>query len=224
MYTAKGDPVRFTERVRLSTIPTFLPSHAIKTTGKSLIVRSGTDGNREAAIVQWGLVPSWANDPKAMQPMVNARGETIADKPSFRTAYKKRRCLVAADGFYEARSSGKTKEYFYIHMADNAYYAFAGLWERWEREGQSLETCTIITSEPNSLMAKIHDRMPVIVQPNEYDAWLDPEVQPGPLLDSIIAPRDYAGQVVYQVSNKAWTKTGDTPDALLPLHPSKKQT
>jgi putative SOS response-associated peptidase YedK len=121
--------------------------------------------------MRWGLIPSWADDPKIGYRMINARSETAATKPAFRSAFKKRHCLVLADGFYEWRKEGKQKMPVYIRRADDKPFAFAGLWERW----RDIDTCTILTTEPNDLIRPLHDRMPVILSPNDYGAWLNPE-------------------------------------------------
>lgn len=131
-------------------------------------------GGREAVLVKWGLVPSWAKDPDAGARLINARSETVESKPSFRAAFKRRRCLIPADGFYEwgARAAGRKQPYLF-RMKDESAFAFAGLWERWQApNGQALETCAIITTEANALLAKIHDRMPVILHSDNYDLWL----------------------------------------------------
>ena len=130
---------------------------------------------REYRIFQWGLVPSWAKDYKIGYRLINARSETAAEKPSFRAAFKRRRCLILADGFYEwlRTPSNKKKQPFYIHLRERPVFAFGGLWEQWEGgDGSYLETCAILTTEPNELMAPIHNRMPVIVPRAEYDRWL----------------------------------------------------
>jgi putative SOS response-associated peptidase YedK len=133
------------------------------------VIRS-TDGHRDLTMMRWGLIPSWAKDPKIGYSMINARSETAAEKPSFRAAMKKRRCLIPADGFYEWQKQGKTKQPFYIRLREQELFAFAGLWERW----QDVESCTILTTSANELLAPLHDRMPVILSPNDYDTWLDP--------------------------------------------------
>ena len=119
---------------------------------------------REFADLKWGLVPSWANDPSIGNKLTNARSETVAEKPSFRHAFKQQRCLVLADGFYEWKREGKTKQPYYIRMKDGRLFAFAGLWERWETQEPALETCALLTTTSNDLMKPIHHRMPVILR------------------------------------------------------------
>jgi putative SOS response-associated peptidase YedK len=139
------------------------------------IVRRGSTGERELATVRWGLVPRWAKDPSIGSKMINARSETAAEKPSFRTAYKHHRCLLPADGFYEwMQTPSGTKQPIHIGMKDGAPFAFAGLFERWlSPAGEVLDTCTILTTQSNALLSPLHDRMPVIIAPAAFDRWLD---------------------------------------------------
>ena len=136
------------------------------------VLRLNPAGRRELALLRWGLIPSWSKDPKIAYRTINARAETIATAPAFRAAFKKRRCLVPASGFYEWKKLDDGKQPYYIGMRDSAPFAFAGLWERWDKGESPIETFTIITGEPNSLLADIHNRMPAILDPNDYDAWL----------------------------------------------------
>ena len=139
------------------------------------VIRRNAAGERELVDVRWGLVPRWAKDPAIGNRMINARAETLAEKPSFRTALKKHRCLLPADGFYEwKQTSSGAKQPFHIGMKDGAPFALAGLLERWlSPAGEVLDTCTIITTRSNTLLAPLHDRMPVIVAPVAFDRWLD---------------------------------------------------
>ena len=137
------------------------------------------DGRRELVALRWGLIPPWAREPKTDYSTINARAETVAVKPAFRHVFR-RRCLIPADGFYEwaRRPEGQAKQPWYITLADGEPFAFAGLWERWEpragAEGEPVESCTIVVTDANGCMQPIHDRMPVILQPADYDRWLDP--------------------------------------------------
>ncbi|HEY1598513.1 MAG TPA: SOS response-associated peptidase [Pirellulales bacterium] len=126
-------------------------------------------GGRQLTRLRWGLIPSWAADPSIGSRMINARADTVATKPAFRSAFKRRRCLVLADGFYEWKKVGSAKQPFFMRLKDDRPFAFAGLAEHWHRDGQTIDSCSIITTESNSLMAEIHDRMPVILPPAEYD-------------------------------------------------------
>ncbi len=134
------------------------------------------DGRRRLEMLRWGLVPSWADDPEIGARMINARSETAPEKPSFRSAFRRRRCLIAADGFYEWKRENGGKQPYYFRMQDGRPFAFAGLWESWKKGGEgTLRTCAILTTRANSALSGIHDRMPVILPSDAYDAWLDPD-------------------------------------------------
>jgi putative SOS response-associated peptidase YedK len=144
---------------------------------------------RKLEMFKWGLIPSWAKDPKIGNALINARSETVAEKPAFRAAFKRRRCLIPADGFYEWKRAGKTKTPLYIQLKGGEPFALAGLWEIWTApDGSAVNTCTIITTEPNALMKDIHDRMPVILPPSEYDAWLTPGELPAEKAVALLKP------------------------------------
>lgn len=162
---------------------------------------------------RWGLVPSWAKDPKIGYKMINARAETVHEKPAFRAAFRRRRCLVPADGFFEWHKLDGGKQPMFIHLADRALFAFAGLWEVWQSpEGDTLHTCTLITTEPNDLMATIHDRMPVIVSPSAYADWLhaeDPET-----VRALLKPYPADVMRAYPVSTFVNSPAHDTPETI----------
>jgi putative SOS response-associated peptidase YedK len=128
--------------------------------------------------LKWGLIPSWAKDASVGAKLINARSETVTEKPSFREAFKKRRCIIPADGFYKwQRTSGKKQPYFF-HMRDDHPFGFAGLWDRWKsQDGEIIETCIILTTEANKVLSPVHDRMPVILHPEDYELWLDEDVR-----------------------------------------------
>jgi putative SOS response-associated peptidase YedK len=133
------------------------------------------NGQRHFVLVRWGLMPSWLKEPRPGKPIINARGETVLEKPSFKNAIRRRRCLVPADGYYEWLGDVPGKKVpYYFHRPDNGPFAFAGLWEHWMgADGSEIETAAIITTEPNQVVAQIHDRMPVVIHPEDYAAWLD---------------------------------------------------
>jgi putative SOS response-associated peptidase YedK len=129
---------------------------------------------RQFSVMRWGLIPFWAKDANVGYKMINARAETITEKPAYRDSFKHRRCLIPADGFYEWKKEGKTKQPFNFGMADDSIFAFAGIWDRWKNpQGEMIETCSILTTTPNALLADVHDRMPVILPLDNYDVWLD---------------------------------------------------
>ena len=180
------------------------------------IVRSGLKTKRECAMVRWGLIPSWAKDKKIGARMINARGETVAEKPSFRSAVKNRRCLVPADGFYEWVRTAEGKQPHFIHFLDGRPFAFAGLWERWEKgEGEPLETCTIITTTPNELIEDLHNRMPVILPSDRYAEWLEPEPLTGERLQGLLTPHPSGGMEAYPVSTFVNKPANDGPECLV---------
>jgi putative SOS response-associated peptidase YedK len=146
------------------------------------------DAQRELTTMRWGLVPSWADDPKIGYKLINARSEEAAKKPSFRSAMKSRRCLIPADGFFEWRAEGKKKFPMWFRRKDEQPFAFAGLWECWSKVEPALESCTILTTSANELVSDYHNRMPVVLAPNDYDAWLNPEVTDATTLEYLMAP------------------------------------
>lgn len=137
-------------------------------------IRNSDESGRELAMFRWGLIPFWAKDPSIGNRMINARSETVAEKPSFRAAYRRRRCLLLADGFYEWKKEGESKTPYFISMASGAPFAFAGLWENWQSKetDESIQSTTIITTAANEFMATLHHRMPVVLQPDTADRWL----------------------------------------------------
>ncbi|WP_017301827.1 SOS response-associated peptidase [Nodosilinea nodulosa] len=171
--------------------------------------------------LQWGLIPSWAKDPAIGSRMINARAETVAEKPSFRAAFKRRRCLILADGFYEWQRTGdrKPKQPHYIFLKEHQPFAFAGLWEHWSDPvgGGELETCTILTTDPNSLMEPIHNRMPVILPAADYAAWLDPDFAQPQALQAMLRPYEAEAMERYPVSTVVNKPQNDSPDCIEPL-------
>lgn len=151
----------------------FQPSYNIAPNQKIINIVELDDGSRKAVNLYWGLVPSWSKDSKISSHLINARMETVREKPSFRSAFKQRRCLIPADGFFEWQKKDDGKQAFHIHRDDHQPFAFAGLWEQWQHETETLYSCTIITTAANELMQPIHDRMPVIISTEHYHDWLN---------------------------------------------------
>jgi len=198
--------------------PEILPRYNIAPMQNVPIVRVAANGERELAQVRWGLVPRWANDPSIGTKMINARGETLADKRSFRMAFLRHRCLLPADGFYEwmTLSDGR-KQPVRVALADGAPFGLAGLTERWiSPEGEVLDTCTIVTTQANSLLRPVHDRMPVIVAPADYERWLDP-ASPGP--QDVIAPYPSAAMAYFPVSTRVNAVRNDDAQLIAPVAP-----
>ncbi|MGQ0633101.1 MAG: SOS response-associated peptidase [Planctomycetaceae bacterium] len=169
-YNLRTPAAALAEIFRALDPPEISPRFNIAPTQQVLIVRQ--DDRRAFAQVRWGLIPPWAKDEKGGPPLINARAETVRDKPAFRHAFERQRCLIPADGFYEWQKLGKAKQPFHIAMRDKKPFAFAGLWERWTHGPQPVDSCTIVTTTANDLLRPLHDRMPVIVAPAEYDTWL----------------------------------------------------
>ncbi|MFN8037113.1 MAG: SOS response-associated peptidase [Acidimicrobiia bacterium] len=168
------------------------------------VVREHPDHGRQLRLVRWGLVPSWAKDVKIGDRMINARAESLADKPAFRSALQKRRCIIPADGFYEwKRTAGRRKQPMFIHRRDGEPLAFAGLWAAWKNpadpDADWLRTCTIITTEANAAVEEIHDRMPLVLPESNWHRWLDPEVRDLEVVAGLLRPDAAEGAGVYDV-------------------------
>jgi putative SOS response-associated peptidase YedK len=178
------------------------------------------DGKNSLDFFLWGLIPFWADDPKIGNRLINARAETVQEKPSFRNAFKRRRCLVLADGFYEWKKipGQKLKQPVYLKMSNDSPFAFAGLWENWEApDGSTIKSCTIITTEPNQLVQKYHNRMPVILEPELYQTWLTAGEMNAAKLQSLLRPYTSQDMTVYLVSKTVNNPANDSPECILPL-------
>ncbi|MDP2994284.1 MAG: SOS response-associated peptidase [Anaerolineales bacterium] len=177
------------------------------------------DGTNQADFFAWGLIPSWAKDPSIGNRMINARAETLAEKPAFRSAYKYHRCLIFADGFFEwqVRPGLKSKVPHFIRLKSGAPFAFAGLWEHWQSaDGSEVRSAAIITTEPNELMASIHNRMPVILRPDTYSQWLDSASQSPVRLQNLLVPYPAGEMDAYPVSMLVNSPGNDRVECVLP--------
>jgi putative SOS response-associated peptidase YedK len=177
------------------------------------------DGQNKADFFVWGLIPSWAKDPSIGHRLINARGETLAEKPSFRGSYKYKRCLILADGFYEWKKQpgSKNKVPYFIHMQDRQPFAFAGLWDEWvSPDGSQIRSCTIVTTEPNDFMAPIHNRMPVILPSDAYTQWLDTAPQTRENLQPLIKPFPADEMAAYPVSTLVNNPKNDRAECVVP--------
>jgi putative SOS response-associated peptidase YedK len=176
---------------------------------------------RQLRWMQWGLIPSWAKDPKIGSKLINARAETVAEKPSFRSAFRQRRCLIPADGFYEWQQveGSRQKQPYFIRLQDERPFAFAGLYDRWASpDGEVLETCTILTTTANELIAPIHDRMPVILYPQDYDFWLDTSSFESERLQALLIAYPSVSMTLYPVSTMVNSPKNDRPECQQPLN------
>ncbi len=175
-YALKTPPSELAARFGLDEIVDVAPRYNISPGTEIPTIRHSPEGKRVIHLLRWGLVPNWAKDPGVGAKLSNARGETVAEKPSFRDAFKRRRCLVPADGFYEWKAEGRQKQPYYFSMKSGEPFALGGVWESWRApNGDVLRTCCLITTGPNEIMLPVHDRMPAIVSPDDYAAWLTGE-------------------------------------------------
>ncbi len=196
--------------------PNFPPRYNVAPTQPIPIVRL-VDGKRHFALVRWGLLPSWVKEPKTFTLLINARGETVAEKPAFRAAMKRRRCLIPADGFYEWMAGGPRKQPYFIRMKSGGPFAFAGLWETWTGpNGEELETAAIVTTTTNRTLAPIHDRMPVIVPPEAFDLWLDGANVDPVTASALIVPAPENLFEAYPVSTDVNRVANDNPKLVEP--------
>ena len=196
--------------------PNFPPRFNIAPTQPIAIVRL-MDGKRQFALVRWGLLPSWVKDPKAFTLLINARGESATEKPAFRAAMKRRRCLIPADGFYEWQAAAGRKQPFYVRAKSGAPFAFAGLWETWEGpNGEELDTAAIVTTRANCALSPIHDRMPVVVPPEAFDLWLDCTKVDATTASALLAPAPENFFEAYPVSTHVNRVANDDPKLIEP--------
>ena len=173
---------------------------------------------RRFSLARWGLIPYWAKDASIGYKLINARSETVASKPAFREAFESRRCLIPADGFYEWKRVGTAKQPFHFGLQDDSLFAFAGLGDRWkDASGQVVETCSILTTTPNALLADAHDRMPVILSPEHYDLWLDPGFGRADALKEMLNPFDATLMRRYPVSTRVNFVKNDDPECAAAL-------
>jgi len=182
-------PERFFSRsFAFKNLPVMKPSFNVAPGTDILTVKTNAkDDDVSMERMHWGFVPEWASDPSIGYRMINARSETVTQKPAFRAAFQSRRCLIPADGFYEWQGKGKHKQAFFIRLKSQEPFAFAGLWEHWQQEDRAFNSCTILTTRANGLMTPIHHRMPVILAPQHYQAWLNPKTAPDKLI-SLLEP------------------------------------
>jgi putative SOS response-associated peptidase YedK len=193
---------------------TFQERYNIAPTQRVLTVTNDGSEN-QAQMMKWGLIPFWAKDPKIGNRSINARAETVHEKPMFRQAFQKRRCLIVADGFFEWMKEGKDKVPMRITLKSGEPFGFAGLWETWKSpEEELIRSCSIVTTTPNELMAPIHDRMPVILSRKSEGLWLNPAQQDTDTLKSLLAPYIAADMEAYTVSSLVNSPRNDTPDLI----------
>ena len=182
------------------------------------ILQDSREPVRRLSTMRWGLIPSWAKDPSIGYKTINARAETIERTASFREPFRSQRCLIPADGFYEWKREGKTRQPYCFEVGDGELFAFAGLWDRWtDPQGKLIESCTILTTTPNSLLASIHDRMPVILRPENHDLWLDPAFRNTISISEMLRPFEAKMMRSYPVSTRVNQVQNDDADCATPL-------
>ena len=206
------------EQFSIVTPPELVPRYNVAPTQSVAIVRAGGDRARELAQVTWGLIPAWSKERAIGHKLINARGETLADKPAFRDSYKRRRCLIPADGFFEWQKVADGKQPWVLRLKSGEPFALAGLWSRWrDREsGDEVDSCTIVTTAANEVVAPLHDRMPVIVPRDAYALWLDPAIGERARLDALLVPYAAEAMTAYPVSRRVNSPANDDPGCIEP--------
>ncbi len=204
--------------------PTFPERFNIAPSQQVLAIREQPGSQqRELVALEWGLVPFWADDPEIGIRTINARSETAATKPAFRASFRSRRCLILADGFYEWQARDGRKQPSYIRLKSGRPFGIAGLWDRWEKQDEPLETCTILTCDANEPMLAIHDRMPVVIPPESFAVWLDPDIHDPGRLSPLLRPFHPDEMTAYPVSTLVNSVKNDSLELLAPLPPAEKQ-
>lgn len=201
-FTLKTPASEIASLFGVAEIPALEPRFNIAPTQPILAIRRLAGEERTAFFPRWGLVAPWAKDLASGAKTINARSETAAEKPTFRMALRRQRCLIPADGFYEWREVAKAKQPYFIHLASNQPFAFAGLWERWDRQSPAVESAAILTTSANSLMERLHDRMPVILPASAWGAWLDPAVKDPELLAPLLTQLPAELMALHPVSSR----------------------
>jgi len=218
-FTLTADPNDLREAFPWLNIPEApSPRYNISPTQPVAVVPN--DGKNQIDYYVWGLIPFWSKDPSLGSRMINARSETLHEKPAFKSAFRRRRCLIPASGFYEwkATKDQKAKIPMYIQLKSGKPFGFAGLWERWESpDGSTIFSCAIITTQPNELIQGIHDRMPVILPPEAYSRWLDSNEQPVQELSKLLFPYPAAEMMAYPVSRMVNKPENDHPSLIQPV-------
>ena len=217
-YTQSKSAEIIAKAFQIDNVSDIKPRYNIAPTQSVLtVLQPAASANRQSKMLHWGLIPSWAKDRKMGSKLINARAETVAEKPAFRSAFRKRRCLVVADGFYEwqPQENKKQKQPFYFRLSDGEPFALAGLWEHWQdATGEEIESCTVLTTEANDLMRPIHNRMPVILEAKNYDLWLDPEGTKPEVLQPLLHPYPPEEMTAYPVSTVVNKPVNDSAECI----------
>jgi putative SOS response-associated peptidase YedK len=218
-FTLSSPPESLAQLFELEEVPSLAPRYNIAPTQPVAVVRLSLEHEaRRLDLLRWGLIPPWSKDPSIGSRMINARAETAAEKPAFRGAFRHRRCLIPADGFYEWAKEGSRKQPFFIQVTGDRPFALAGLWETWQPAGgEPVESCTILTTDANALLRSIHERMPVIIGPADYALWLDPTVVEPGRLQPLLTAYQAEAMSCFPVSPIVNSPANDSPECIAPL-------
>jgi putative SOS response-associated peptidase YedK len=224
-FTLRASPEAVAEHFGLDEPPELSARYNIAPGQDLATIRAAGGGeSRQLTTCNWGLVPGWAKAPSIGHRMINARAETVAEKPAFRSAFRRRRCLIPADGFYEWASGPAPKQPYHIARKDRALFGFAGLWEMWRsQDGRELQSCTIVTTRANATLQGVHARMPVILDPSDYAPWLDPAVADVERLRELLAPCPESWLVLQTVGLRVNDPRNDDPECAAPAPPEPGQ-
>jgi putative SOS response-associated peptidase YedK len=219
-FVQYSDPEVYASRFDLDEVCKAEPRYNVAPTQSVLAIRPSKSGGRELVPMRWGLIPSWSKGPDSRYSMINARAETIHAKPAYRSAFKNRRCLIPAEGFYEWQKTGKGKQPHLIRRRDQAPFAMAGLWETWrDGDGKTIESCTIIVTEANAVIRPVHDRMPAILATEDFTAWLDPKNGDNESLTGLLRPAPPGDLTLEPVSKLVNSPRNEGAQLLEPLSP-----
>jgi len=218
-FTLTSSPERLAQRFGLDAVQPLAPRFNIAPTQEVATIRVRAEaGGRVLEMRRWGLVPAWARDPRVGNRMINARSETVAERPAFRTAFRLRRCLVPADGFYEWAGGPGPRQPYHIGLADGSPFAIAGLWECWSGPGDAvIASCTLLTTRANERVSAVHHRMPVVLEPEDYARWLDPTVREPDRLSDLLRPLPPERVVLHPVSRHVNDPRHDDPSCVAPF-------
>ena len=218
-YTLSTPTDLLSDLYELETVVATQPRFNIAPTQEAPIIRIGPEtGKRRLDLLRWGLVPFWAKDSDIGSRMINARSETVAEKPAYRVSLRKRRCLVPADGFYEWQATGGPKQPFFFHRKDGYPFVMAGLWDRWEKgDDGPLDSFTILTTSPNEIVAPVHKRMPVILAPEHHQDWMSPSLEDVSSLMALLVPDSSSTLEAYPVSTYVNNPAHEGPDCVDPI-------
>ncbi|MBL9123132.1 MAG: SOS response-associated peptidase [Planctomycetaceae bacterium] len=216
-FTLRTAPREVAELFAIDELPLFAPRYNIAPSQQVLAVGLRDDGRREFRQFAWGFIPSWSKDPQSGHRPINIRSETVLEKPMFRSAFRKRRCLIPADGFFEWQAVGRAKQPYYFQRPDGGPFAFAGVWETWRGGAEPLESCALFTTSANATVAPLHDRMPVILAPADFASWLDPTNEDPASLVPLLRPLPPDQLVARPVSTTVNSPRHDSPECIIPL-------